>query len=139
MRTKELDEVYEKRGEKLLKHEEGITGKEADELLKQFENKDSELLEQYGLKDYNPDAIKKSIKAYHDVMSDMLTELYENGIITSAAYEKLKEEYPHYSPRKYIEYMDGIDKDGHMSGIKRLEGGSEGTKVVDLNALLSDV
>ncbi len=139
MRNKELDEVYKKRGEKLQKHEDGITGEQSVKLLEQFENKNPELLEQYGLKDYDPVAIKKSIKVYHDVMRDMLTEMHDNGIITTAAYEKLKEEYPHYSPRKYIKYMDGIDPDGTFSGIKKLEGGSEGTKVVDVNTLLSDV
>ena len=138
VRTKELDDLYTKRGQKLLEHEGGITGKDAEVFLESFRNKEGWILETFGIKDYDPDAIMKSIDVYHNVMRDQLTKLYENGIIGENAYNKLKDEQPYYSPRRYIEHMDEIDPNGKMSGIKALQGGSVGEKVVDLNTLLSD-
>ena len=135
VRTKELDDLYTKRGQKLMDHEGGATGKDAEIGLKDFRNKAPWIFEKFGIKDYNPDKIIKSIEAYHQVMRDNLTKMYENGIIGEAAYNKLKDEQPYYSPRRYIEHMDEIDPNGQMSGVKPLQGGSVGEKVVDMNTL----
>ncbi len=139
VRTRELANLYKKQGKAPSKHEGDITGDEATVLLKDFQDKAPWIFEAYGIKDYDPGKIMKSINAYHNVMRSQLTKMYENGIIGENAYNKLKDEQPYYSPRKYISHMDEIDPNGTMSGIKPLQGGSVGEKVVDINTLLSDV
>ena len=129
---------------KNLKHEGGITGEAAQVVLDEFMAKEDYIQELYGIKDrawrgFDPNNMMESIDNYHQAMRDMLKWQYDEGVISEAAYEKLRDEQPYYSPRKYISHMDDMDPGGAISGVKNLSGGAFGAKVVDANTLLADV
>lgn len=123
---------------KPMKHEGFMDAKKAKEMLELFRNKDPKVLAKYGLKDVDIDRVETAVKEYHKVFQENLRRQLEEGIITPELYDKLLEEQPHYSPRRYIEYMNTLDPDGSITGIKPLKGGSYGEKIVDMNTLMTD-
>ena len=137
-RVIELDNLYDKRKEKRLQHEGGLNKELSEEFIKGIKNKDSEILARYNLDDVDINKLEKSSEAFYGKMQELLDRRYENGLITEEAYNKLKEEQPYYSPRKYIQHVNDYDTEGSLSGIAPLKGGSQMSKVVDIQTMLSD-
>ena len=141
-RTVEIDESVERKADETnelfeMLHEGGMTKEDAQANLDKIMAKDPEMLEYYGLKNYDVAALEKSLTEYYRVMQEQLQKQFDNGLINEALYTKLKEEYPHYSPRMVMKYMEEMDPDGSISGIKPLEGGSTEAAMIDPFTLMA--
>lgn len=137
-RTKELYRSREAFGKKELLEEGGLTLKEAEDFLDRVKKKDPAILEEFGLKDYDPKKIVEASDKFNDYYREMLDEMVEEGVITREAYDQIVFEHPYYSPRRFMEVMDRIDQGGSMSGVEALKGGSEGAKRIDAPSLFFD-
>ena len=143
-RTVELDKMYDERGELRLIHEGDIELKHAEKFIELMKANDSEICNKFRIKKIDWEKYDKAAKEYYKVMHDNLYKLYKARIINKNAYDKLKEEQPFYSKRKYLEYVNIIDPAGRrnrgvLSGIAHLKEGSEGSKVISANILLADI
>jgi hypothetical protein len=134
----EVGEKMEKIGEE-YKHEGDVSTKEARELLDLIEAKDPEALSRFGITDYDKGRIDKSVDEYYNVMQEQLQKKLKEGLINEALYKKLSEEQPFYSPGVVMKYLDKVDRDGSLSGIKPLAGGSEAPRIVDPMTLMGHV
>jgi SAM-dependent methyltransferase len=137
-RTQELYKSREAFGKEELLMEGGITLKQAEDFLTRVKKKDPAILEEYGLKDYDPKKLRKASEVVNRKYRDILDELLAEGIIRQEAYDQITFEHPFYSPRKFFSAMDKMDPGGSMSGIESLKGGSEGAKMVDAPSLYFD-
>jgi SAM-dependent methyltransferase len=138
-RTQELYKSREAFGKEELLMEGGVTLKQAEDFLTRVKKKDPAILEEYGLKDYDPKKLRKASEVVNRMYREnILDELLAEGIIRQEAYDQITFEHPFYSPRKFFDAMDKMDPGGSMSGIESLKGGSEGAKMVDAPSLYFD-
>lgn len=135
-RTIELDALRDKKGEERLKHPRGYG-----------EDYHNEYLE--NLKENNPEGYKElegRADEYFKAMRAQLDKLHKEGLLTTEAYELLKEAQ-YYSPRQFIQHLDPAQSsivEGKTisvpdSGIKSLKEGSEESLMHDPRKLLNQV
>jgi hypothetical protein len=139
---KELKDIRDQALKKYpeIKHEGGATKETALDFLQKVENKDESLLAKYKLKpdDVDVKLLRERYEEYTKVFKDNLARLRDSGVISEALYDQLLTEYPYYSPRMYMEYVNMMDSEGGISGLKEIKGGSEGAMITNLDALLTD-
>lgn len=102
-----------------MKHPGGLTAKEHSQYLK---NLPKDVMER----------LTPRADAYFREMEMQLTQLYNNGLLTKQSYEALKKT-GNYQPRKFIQYLDGPDRQLTIrgrtitvsdAGIQKLDEGS---------------
>lgn len=102
-----------------MKHPGGLTAKEHSQYLK---NLPKDVIER----------LTPRADAYFQVMEAQLTALYNEGLLTKKSYEALKATGD-YQPRRFIQYLDGPDRQLTIrgrtitvsdSGIQKLDEGS---------------
>jgi len=112
-----------------VRHPHGLTGAEHLEYVKTM-----------------PKKITQKADAYFEVMSEQLTQLHKEGLLSDALYNELRSQGD-YSPRRFIQYIDpdrtytieGKKVTVPDSGLKRLTTGSEQVMEINSQMLLSDV
>lgn len=134
-------EVYGlKEGERVLP--EGLSIEDRQALIDAIDGKSKtgydEFKQKTGLNDRDVNNIAVAANALRQTFREGLDRLYEENIIPQSSYDRYVIEQPWYSPIKYLEFADKIDRDGKLSGIKRLDKGSSGARVDDMMTVLGD-
>lgn len=139
-RTILLDRLKDQRGEERLKHKKGKNTQSVNAELyeKNIEDMKAKDPQRYAM-------LEARAEDYFKSMRELLDAKKANGLVNEEAYQKLLEQ-SYYSPRLFIQHLDDIDIGSFAggskmsvadSGIKKLEGGSEGLLIEDPRLLLA--
>jgi hypothetical protein len=139
-RVVETSDIMAKRGEE-YRHTQGMTKDEAQAWIDDFKVQHPRLAVMF----------KGMADKYNNYISvEPLNRLVEEGLMTSSLRDHLLQEHQHYSPTKFIDYIDpsapGMDKSSgknlasvHDSGIKALDKGSTSAVINNPLVLMSEV
>lgn len=148
-RVIELDTTYDATGRTRLTHtmvglndEIVVVNKEfAEGWISLLNQKDQQLFESFGV---NPNKVNRIIHAadeFSKIMAEQLEQLRKHEVISENAYQKLKQEGQHYSPRLFVSHLEEAIQTGRAamskSGIHNLNEGDAGLMLEDIQQFLA--
>ena len=132
MRVIQVDSNFDSREKERPSHPLGFTKEKAEASIKALK---------FELGSEMVNELERRANVYFESMRSLFEEAYEEGLVTTEAYEALKND--NYSPRKFLNFVlnpeDGTFKNSDSSSkdfLAELKGGSEGSLIMDSRYLL---
>lgn len=132
MRVIQVDSNFDSREKERPSHPLGFTKEKAEASIKALK---------FELGSEMVNELERRANVYFESMRSLFEEAYQEGLVTTEAYEALKND--NYSPRKFLNFVlnpeDGTFKNSDSSSkdfLAELKGGSEGSLIMDSRYLL---
>ena len=132
MRVIQVDSNFDSREKERPSHPLAFTKEKAEASIKALK---------FELGSEMVNELERRANVYFESMRSLFEEAYEEGLVTTEAYEALKND--NYSPRKFLNFVlnpeDGTFKNSDSSSkdfLAELKGGSEGSLIMDSRYLL---
>jgi transposase-like protein len=138
-RVIELDSQRLRDGVELMQHPGNLDIAQSNQKLEELASHDPSIVAEYG--EYNFNKLEGRVNEYYKVLQSLVDYRFSNGLISKAAYDKLKS-IKYYSPRVFLKHLveDGFysNKPTIQKTIKSINDGSQGEIITNLSKIMAD-